>query len=199
MGSDPQVSVRRSARRKRTVTAYRERDTIVVLLPGQMSAKDEERYVADMVRKVLDREARSAAPQGPPELQRRAEELTARFLASRARAMAELTSVGWVTNQSHRWGSCTPSAGTIRLSHRLQTMPSWVVDYVLLHELAHLVEPSHSPSFWALVDAYPKAERARGFLQGWVAARGGASDDPAASDLDGEPDLDDVDLQPDER
>jgi predicted metal-dependent hydrolase len=49
-------------------------------------------------------------------------------------------------------------------------MPRWVVDYVLVHELAHLLEPGHGKRFWAWVDRYPKAERAKGYLTGWSAA-----------------------------
>jgi predicted metal-dependent hydrolase len=45
-------------------------------------------------------------------------------------------------------------------------MPEWVVDYVLLHELAHLLEPNHSKRFWALVDPFPHTVRAKGFLEG---------------------------------
>ena len=76
----------------------------------------------------------------------------------------------WVDNQEQRWGSCTPASGSIRLSHRLQGMPAWVIDYVLLHELAHLLERTHAPAFWRMVDRYPKAERAKGFLEGVAAA-----------------------------
>lgn len=76
----------------------------------------------------------------------------------------------WVTNQGMRWGSCTPSDGTIRLSSRLRGMPQWVIDYVLVHELAHLLEAGHTPRFWALVDHYPQSERARGYLEGVAAA-----------------------------
>jgi len=74
--------------------------------------------------------------------------------------------VRWVDNQNQRWGSCTVVDRTIRLSSRLQGMPTWVVDYVLLHELAHLLVPGHGPDFWQWVDRYPKTERARGFLEG---------------------------------
>ena len=76
----------------------------------------------------------------------------------------------WVTNQSARWGSCTPGDRTIRLSDRLQQMPGWVVDYVLVHELAHLLESGHTPEFWAWVDRYPRAEKAKGYLEGYSAA-----------------------------
>ena len=76
----------------------------------------------------------------------------------------------WVTNQQQRWGSCSPGDRSIRLSERLQGMPGWVVDYVLVHELAHLVEPSHDARFWSLVDGYPRAERAKGYLEGVAAA-----------------------------
>jgi hypothetical protein len=67
---------------------------------------------------------------------------------------------------------------SIRLSHRLQGMPEWVVDYVLLHELAHLLEPSHGAKFWALLADYPDVDRARGFLDGWSLAlqQAGVSD-----------------------
>jgi hypothetical protein len=77
-----------------------------------------------------------------------------------------------VGNQGSRWGSCTPSDGTIRLSSRLQGMPPWVVDYVLLHELAHLAVPGHGPRFWALLESYPRTERARGYLEGVAATAG---------------------------
>ena len=73
-------------------------------------------------------------------------------------------SIRYVTNQNKRFGSCTPSHGTIRISHRVSEMPAWVRDYVLVHELAHLVEPNHSRAFWDLVNRYPKTERARGYL-----------------------------------
>jgi hypothetical protein len=53
--SSPRVEVRRSSRRTRTVTAYRERDTIVVLIPQRMSKADEQTFVRDMFERVLAR------------------------------------------------------------------------------------------------------------------------------------------------
>ena len=170
--SSPQVEVRRSSRRTRTVTAYRERDTIVVVIPQRMSKADEQTFVREMVQKVLAREARALAPQGDEELTLRAHHLAATYLAPAVDQLPLPAGVFWVTNQQQRWGSCTPNTGLIRLSHRLQPMPAWVVDYVLLHELAHLVEPTHSDRFWRLVGRYQAAEKAKGFLEGYVAGKG---------------------------
>jgi predicted metal-dependent hydrolase len=70
----------------------------------------------------------------------------------------------WSTQQNKRYGSCTPALRTIRISHRLATMPRFVLEYVVMHELAHLIEANHGPRFWKLVDQYPRTERARGYL-----------------------------------
>lgn len=175
--TQPRVEVRRSARRKRTVTAYRDQDTIVVLIPQRMSKRDERLFVEDMVAKVLAREARTRPPRGDAELRQRALDLSRRHLAPQLDHTPTPTDVVWVTNQNQRWGSCTPSTRVIRLSHRLQAMPSWVSDYVLLHELAHLVESAHSARFWQLVDVYPESERAKGFLEGYLAGQGAPADD----------------------
>jgi predicted metal-dependent hydrolase len=73
-------------------------------------------------------------------------------------------SIRWVENQEWRWGSCTPADGAVRISSRVAAEPSWVLDYVIVHELAHLDVPCHDAAFWRIVNRYPKAERARGFL-----------------------------------
>lgn len=156
----PQVEVRRSARRKRTVTAYREGERTVVLVPARMSEAEVDRHVAELVER-LDRRERRRKP-GDDELLTRAAALSERWLDGQARPR----SVRWVDNQRSRWGSCTPTDGTIRLSDRLRGMPQYVVDAVLLHELAHLVHPNHSAAFWSLVEANPDHERAKAFLDG---------------------------------
>lgn len=160
MEGEPQVEVRRSRRRTRTVSAYREGGKVVVLIPARMSRAEEAAWVQTMLAK-LERSERRRRPSDDA-LMRRALELSARYLDGSALP----STVRWVDNQQSRWGSCTPSDATIRLSSRLRGMPSWVIDYVLLHELAHLIEAGHGKRFWALVDTYPKAERAKGFLEG---------------------------------
>ena len=156
--------MRRSARRRRTVSAYREGDRTVVLIPARMSEAEEQRWVSVMLDKLAAQESKRVL--GDTELAERAARLSAQYFEGRARP----ASVRWVTNQNTRWGSCTPSEGSIRLSHRLQGMPEYVVDYVLVHELAHLLVPGHGPRFWRLLEAYPRTERARGYLEGVVAA-----------------------------
>jgi predicted metal-dependent hydrolase len=177
-GAGPAVEVRRSGRRRRTVAAYREDDRIVVLIPARMSRAEERQWVATMVER-LERQERRRRP-SHTSLERRARELSRRFLDG----AAVPASVRWVDNQRSRWGSCTPVDRTIRLSSRLQGMPEWVIDYVLLHELAHLVEPGHSRRFWALLERYPRTERARGYLEGVAAASGLDLGDGEVDDVD---------------
>jgi hypothetical protein len=181
------------------VSAYRDGDRTIVLLPARMSRAEEERWIAIMLERLATQERRSArrAARGDAELGRRAAELSRQYLGG----VPKPTGVRWVTNQGSRWGSCTPVDGTIRLSDRLATMPGWVVDYVLVHELAHLIEIGHGPRFYRLVDAYPKAERARGYLLGVVAGAGWAADPDAAQEsayeAGADDDGDDIDTMPD--
>ena len=166
------VEVRRSAKRRRTVSAYRQEGRLVVLVPARMSRAEEGEWVRTMVARVAASEQRRQ--RSDDDLGRRALELSRDHLGGRAVP----SSVRWVTNQNSRWGSCTPAEGSIRLSDKLRGMPAWVVDYVLLHELAHLLQPGHGPEFWELLRTYPRLERARGYLQGVSAAAGlGLSDE----------------------
>jgi predicted metal-dependent hydrolase len=160
----PEVEVRRSARRTRTVSAYRKDGKVIVMIPARFTRAEESEWVDAMLDKLERSEQRTRKTD--EQLMRRALELSREYLDGRA----DPASIRWVDNMNSRWGSCTTGDGTIRLSDRLQTMPVWVIDYVLLHELAHLLEPSHNPSFWHWVDKFPKAERAKGYLEGVAAA-----------------------------
>jgi predicted metal-dependent hydrolase len=154
------VEVRRSRRRTATVSAYRDGDRTVVAIPARFSQAQEREWVAKMLARLDDKERRRRP--SDDELVERARELSTRYLDGRARP----TSVRWAANQERRWGSCTLVDGSIRLSSRLQGMPEWVIDYVLLHELAHLLHAGHGPDFWKLLEPYPRTDRARGFLEG---------------------------------
>jgi len=166
----PQIEIRRSARRRRTATAYRDNDKIVVLLPQRLGKAASEQITQSLVSRVLSREGRTGTS-SDDRLAERAATLSRRYLEPLLGHAPRPASVSWVTNQSSRWGSCTAADGSIRLSHRLQPMPEWVSDYVLLHELAHLVQPDHSPQFWQLLAGHPRLERARGYLEGYQAGQ----------------------------
>jgi predicted metal-dependent hydrolase len=151
------------------VSAYRDGEKIVVLMPGWTTKADEKRFVADLVERITRRELKLEQVGSRADdsgLLERARDLSRLHLESRA----DPVSIRWVTNMEKRWGSCTTVDGSIRLSHRLKPMPDWVVDYVLVHELSHLLESGHGREFWAWANRYPLTERARGFLEG-VASR----------------------------
>lgn len=160
------IEVRRSRRRRRTVSAYREGGRTIVLIPSRFSAAEERAWVEAMMRKLEagDKRRRPSDKQ----LLDRAVDLSRRYLGG----LAEPASIAWVKNQNSRWGSCTPADGSIRISVRVKGMPSWVLDYVILHELTHLLQPGHGREFWTLLESYPRTERARGFLEGVAATTG---------------------------
>jgi predicted metal-dependent hydrolase len=147
------VEVVRSARRRRTVQARVVNGVLRVSIPATMNAADEQRWVDEMIDRVQRRSAAEAI-----NLDQRAERLARRFDLRRP------TAIRWADNQQWRWGSCTPGDSTVRISSRLAKEPGWVLDYVIVHELAHLHVPRHDRAFWALANRYPLTERARGFL-----------------------------------
>ncbi len=169
------VVVRRSARRRRTVAAFWEDGKAVVAIPASFTKSQEREWVHRMLAKLKKQgEQRSGrGKRGPATdevLAEHAAHLSRTYLGGRAVP----TSVRWVSNQNSRWGSATPADGTIRLSNKLQSMPQWVIDYVLVHELAHLLVAGHNADFWRLVEAYPETQRAKAFLEGvaFATARG---------------------------
>jgi predicted metal-dependent hydrolase len=153
------VEVVRSPRRKNTVEATKEGNKVVVRLPATLTRSEARKWVKDMVERIEQAEMVNRLNE-KKELERRARELHERYFHGRP----ALRSIRYVSNQRDRYGSCTPVDGTIRLSHVLADFPDWVRDYVIVHELAHLRAPDHSPYFWSLVRRYPYAERARGYL-----------------------------------
>lgn len=148
-----QVEVIRSARRKKTVQARVVDGTLRVSIPAHFSPTEEEKWVKRMQVRIA-RQTQAAEI----DLDNRAATL------AKAYGLPIPSTVAWSDRQNTRWGSCTPATGRVRISSAVAGFPAWVVDYVIVHELAHLIEPNHSPQFWQIVNRYPKAERARGFL-----------------------------------
>jgi hypothetical protein len=157
----PEVEVRTSTRRRKTSEAKWVGERIVVTLPAHLSGATRATTISWLVDRLVARHPLRSAI-GDDELMARALILSARY-ASGLRP----TSVRWVTNQSARWGSCSFHSGEIRLSHRLRSVPQWVLDAVLVHELAHLRHPNHSPAFHQLANAYPRHGEAGIFLAGY--------------------------------
>jgi hypothetical protein len=158
------IEVVRSPRRRKTITAEHRGGRVVVRLPAGLSRAEEQRWVHRMVTRLTERD-RAERLNARRNLERTAERLNEEYFDGRLR----WRSIRFVANQRDRFGSCTPEDGTIRISHRVAEYPSWVREYVVMHELAHLVTRSHSPRFWRKVEQHPLAERARGFLiaKGW--------------------------------
>jgi predicted metal-dependent hydrolase len=168
MGPTLPVEIVRSTRRKHSVEAQIINGTIRVHVPARMKQSEVDRYTAELVARLQRAEASDRI------------DLVARSaLLARRYKLPLPKSIRFVDNQKSQWGSCTPATSEIRLSSRLTQFPSWVLDYVIVHELAHLVEFHHNAKFLALVDQYPKAERARGFLTGVHYSPDGRNDSDA--------------------
>lgn len=154
------VKIVRSAKRAKTVQARLVNGEMVVYAPARLSDAELAPIVDKLRQRLERRQAHATHALSDADLERLAHELNRRYFHGELRWQA----IRWVTNQTTRFGSCTPSNGTIRISHRVAAMPAFVRDYVIVHELAHLKEPGHGPRFWQLVNRYPKTERARGYL-----------------------------------
>jgi predicted metal-dependent hydrolase len=151
--SEMPVEIVRSARRKRTLQAQVVAGTIRVRVPAGLPADEEQRMVEQLVTRV-----RSKLEAGRIDLKARANHLAAKY------GLPRPASIGWSERQNLRWGSCSVAQGRIRISSRLTGVPEFVLDYVILHELAHLAARGHGPDFKKLVSDYAQAERAEGYL-----------------------------------
>ncbi len=175
----PELVLRRSSARRKTVSAKLRDGRIIVQLPATISQRQAQPIIDKLVSSLLAKTTTSES-----NLDDRAGVLIKRYFAD---LNPRPSAVVWVTNQNHRWGSCTPSTGKIRLSHRLQNMPDWVIDAILVHEIAHLIEPSHNREFKALVNRYPKMAEADLYLRGWTAGyRYRNPDDDLPEGIDGD-------------
>jgi predicted metal-dependent hydrolase len=157
----PEIEVRISTRRRKTSEAKWMGGTIVVSVPAHLNSEARQKTVDWLVERLMSRH-RLQSVHGDDELLARAIELSDRYLVG-----TRPRSVRWVTNQTARWGSCSWYSGDIRISHRLRVVPGWVLDSVLVHEVAHLTHHNHSRAFHQLAGGYPRHDEAGMFLAGY--------------------------------
>jgi predicted metal-dependent hydrolase len=154
-----EVKIIRSRRRKRTISARLVKDTLLVSAPLLLSQERLEKIVADFKIKFEKKRLKQ-------ELDRKQNliDIAGKLNEQYFQNKLKINSIEYVTDQNSKFGCCNYRDAHIRISHRIGLMPAWVRDYVLIHEMAHLVEPNHSRAFWDIVDRYELAERARGYL-----------------------------------
>ena len=150
------VIVKRSARRKKTIPARMVDGAMVVMAPATISDEELDEHISRFRAKM----EMKIAPKDNVHLQKRADYLNRRYFDG----ALSWKSISYSYRQMKRRGSCTPADGTIRISSRMKNVPQWVEDYIIVHELAHLVEPNHGKRFKNLVHKYPLSERATGYL-----------------------------------
>jgi predicted metal-dependent hydrolase len=162
----PPLEIRRSARRRKTASAYAKDGRIVVQIPAALPTAKAEEVITSLAKKITGK-TRAEQIGGDRELERRAARLADLYLDG-----VRPSAVRWSNRMERQRGSCRPATGVITISNRLATYPSYVLDCVIVHELAHLLVPNHSQEFWDLVARYPESERAIGFLSGVEHAAG---------------------------
>jgi len=152
------VEIIRSKRRKNTIQAKFVGEKLYIYLPSRMTESEEKKWIDKMI-KWSKRHKKRKELNGNTELLKRAQQLNKMYFDGSLDF-----SIKFVTNQNTRFGSCTSATRSIRISDRLAKMPRWVQDYVIIHELAHILHPNHTKRFWEKVNQYKYAERAKGYL-----------------------------------
>lgn len=161
------VQIVRSKKRRKTISSQWRDNKLVVQVPAALDEKSERGFVDEMLKKYRQGQQKRELGQSDSVLEKRAKELDRFYFDD----LADPTSVRWVTNQNKRWGSASYRERTIRLSSKLQHMPAWVRDYVLVHELAHLAAPKagHGPEFQRLLNRFQRRAEADLYLEAFNA------------------------------
>jgi len=154
-----EIKVIRSENRKRTISARLINHIMYVYAPASIPEDQLNKIIEKFKRKFEIRKIKQELNK-QVDLTTIAQKLNEKYLEGKA----QFNSIEYSTNQQRQFGVCNSKNKTIRISHRLASMPDWVRDYVIIHELSHILQPNHSNAFWELVNRYPLAERARGYL-----------------------------------
>ena len=153
----PPVRIISSRKRRRTVTARMRAGVLELLVPAGMPHLERQHWAEVMTRRLERREERSRP--SDERLEERARRLNQRHFGG----LLRWRSIGFA-DMERLWGSCTFTDGAIRIARRAASLPDWVLDHLLVHELAHLVHSDHGPEFHELENRYPLTERAKGYL-----------------------------------
>lgn len=132
-----------------------------VYLPDNMSARREAQAIDEMRRKISKSQALGKARR-EIDLEARATRLNRQLFGG----LLTFDGIEFTRPMASRYGWCDTERRIIAISSELAEVPRWVLDYVIVHELAHLAIDDHGDEFWQLVGRYPRTERARGFLEG---------------------------------
>jgi predicted metal-dependent hydrolase len=162
------LEARITRKRVRHVNARLVGDELRVSAPHSVPSSELDEMLLRLGRRLV-RRARAATVNSTHEAA-----VIARRVASRFPSPPEVTDVRFVTTQRARWGSYSRRTGVVRLHVALRELPSWVLEAVVAHELAHTVHADHSPAFWSLLrEVCPETDRARAFLDGvsWISRR----------------------------
>ena len=162
--SEGEIIVIRSTRRKKNISAYRQGGRIVVSIPARMSKADERAMIPEMVAKIRAQEA--AATMSEEGLATRVDQLLTELAPE---IVLRPSTITWRAMRE-RWGSCTSTDRTIRISDRLKGAPEYVLDYVLFHQAIHLQFFDHGPEFKGLLARFPLEAQAEAYLSGYEAA-----------------------------
>jgi hypothetical protein len=157
-GSPIGVDIRTSQRRAASSNARMVAGRLVITVPELLTFDERETAIAGLVAKV---QAKLGHSNGP-DLVGRARQLSGAYLGG-----VECSSIVWSANQKTLWGSCSTQRRSIRISDQLMGAPAWVLDAVILHELAHLIVPDHDADFYNLVNRYEHTKAADHYLEGY--------------------------------
>lgn len=160
------VTLQRDGRLKKTVRWGRQEDgSLLIRVPKRYPKRKFSRLVAD-IQTQMGKTQKRVKRRTDADLQKRAEELNRNHFDGQVSWEA----IRWVSNMNTRLGSCTkggPTDGHIRISDKIKDWPTWVIDYIIAHEMAHRIHSNHSKNFWlVLKKAYPLTDKAEGFIEG---------------------------------